>query len=71
MGGSAAGIVTTISGITGTTLGSTGGEQSHLLTSNEMPTHQHNLMYKVTGETGVDTSNGQATSMDYLHLQKL
>ena len=62
MGGSAAGIVTTISGITGTTLGSTGGEQSHLLTSNEMPTHQHNLMYKVTGETGVDTSNGQATS---------
>lgn len=42
MGGSAANRITSGgSGITGTTLGATGGAQTHTLASSEMPSHSH------------------------------
>lgn len=42
MGGSTAGRITNaISGVVGTTIGATGGSQSHTLTSTEMPSHTH------------------------------
>ncbi len=41
MGGSAANRVTAASGITGTTLGATGGAETHVLTEAQMPLHSH------------------------------
>lgn len=41
MGGSAANRITTTSGITGTTLGSAGGEQTHVLITAELAAHSH------------------------------
>lgn len=41
MGGSTAGRITAASGITGTTLGAFGGEETHTLTTNELAAHAH------------------------------
>lgn len=41
MGGSTAGRLTAASGVTGTTLGATGGAETHTLTSAQMPAHTH------------------------------
>ncbi|NBO39768.1 phage tail protein [bacterium] len=50
MGGVAAGRLTAAgSGITGTTLGSTGGAETHTLTNSQMPVHNHG------GATGAHT----------------
>lgn len=50
MGGSAASRITSTSGITGSTLGSAGGEQTHVLVTGEMPSHTHTA----TGVIGSD-----------------
>src|SRR5437762_10075548 len=44
MGGTPAGVVTTAgSGIDGKTLGTVGGNEYHVLTLNELPSHQHSI----------------------------
>jgi microcystin-dependent protein len=63
MGGSAANRVTSSSGITGTTLGATGGAQTVTLTTTDTPSHTH---------TGTSASNGAhshtaTTSSDGAH----
>lgn len=62
MGGSAASRVTTIASITGTTLGSAGGEQAHTLSTAEMPSHVH----AVAGgqNTGAFGNSGRAAYGD-------
>lgn len=47
MGGTAAGRLT--SPVVGTTLGATGGAQSHVLTDGQMPSHQHSGSTSVAG----------------------
>lgn len=65
MGGSAAGRITASSGITGTSLGATGGFQTGALTTNELPVHSHVInindpqhTHGVTGGTVAGTAVG-------------
>lgn len=50
------------------TIGKTGGEKTHKLTINEMPSHQHDLEVHATGDTSLpiggvaNTSNAHASS---------
>jgi microcystin-dependent protein len=53
MGGSAAGNITTTSGITGTTLGSAGGEQTHALVTGELASHTHTATVTDSGHTHI------------------
>lgn len=52
--------VGTVSGLTTRTLGAKGGEESHLLTVAELPSHQHS--------TAIDTSSG--TNIDILRSDR-
>jgi len=61
MGGTAASRLTAAgSGITGTTLGATGGTQTHTLTSAEMPSHTHT---QDAHSHAVQRSNSAATAV--------
>lgn len=58
MGGTAAGRLTTaVSGVDGTTLGASGGEQAHTLTLAEVPAHSHTV-------SGATASPGSAGTND-------
>lgn len=62
MGGSAANRVTNAgSGITGTTLGASGGAQNVTLTANEIPSHTHTI----PGSTGAVGGSGSFTAKPY------
>lgn len=45
------------SGLTPRTLAATGGEETHLLTLSEIPSHQHNAHYQATTSTNVGADN--------------
>lgn len=63
MGGSAASRVTSASGISGTTLGATGGAQTHTLATSEMPAHNHTATVSTDGahtHTYLMTGSGAA-----------
>jgi microcystin-dependent protein len=47
-------------GLTAHNLGTTGGEESHTLTTSEMPSHSHSLTRRANPDAGAfDTSNGR------------
>ena len=62
MGGTAANRITSAgSGITGTTLGASGGAETNTLTSSQMPSHRHRVYSGSGGGTGA-TTLGSASS---------
>ncbi|MDP1886636.1 hypothetical protein [Polaromonas sp.] len=67
MGGTAANRLTAAgSGITGTTLGTSGGGETHTLTTAEMPSHVHaggvNSLYTVNGGASINVFQGVANT---------
>lgn len=68
MGGAAAGRLTNSAtgGIVGSGLGNTGGEQAHTDTTNEMPSHSHQLNQNANNTTGGAGSilNGSGTNFN-------
>jgi microcystin-dependent protein len=64
MGSSAANRLTNAaSGVTGTTLGASGGTENKTLTTNELPAHTHDVVgYQVLGGGGLPQSSASATS---------
>lgn len=67
MGGTTASRLTSASGITGTTLGASGGAQTHTLTAGEsgLPSHGHSISatYVVGGGTAIFGSSGGAQDL--------
>lgn len=58
MGGSVAGRITNTNGVVGVTLGSVGGEETHILIISEMPGHNHTISISDSGHTHNFNFNG-------------
>ena len=66
MGGSAAGRITSAaSGVDGATLGATGGDQKHTLTSAQIPAHTHTATVSITSTPNTSiVENGNSGTVD-------